>query len=218
MGADAWKQIIMFMSIASMVLGAVGAIGQTNIKRLLAYSSIANVGFIFMGLASGTLYGVAAVLFYLTVYVVMTLGSFLAVLQLRDAEGRMIEDISGIAGLWRSRPGLAAALCVFMFSLAGIPPLFGFWPKLQVFLAAIQSGQLGLAIIGALASVIGAYYYLRVIKIILFDPPSGIEFPVLGGTAERGLIAGAALYVSVLGFLLITPLSNATIAAAGSLF
>lgn len=216
---DAWQQIIMFMAIASMVLGAVGAIGQSNIKRLLAYSSIANVGFVLMGLASGTLFGVAAVLFYLFVYVVMTLGSFLAVLQLRTADGSAIEDVAALAGLWRTRPGLAAAICIFMFSLAGIPPLFGFWPKLQVFLAAIAAGQLGLAIVGAIASVIGAFYYLRVIKVILFDPPSGVDFPVASGSAmERGLIVASAAYVSLFGFLVITPLSNATIVAARALF
>ena len=215
-GVDAWQQIISFLAIASMVLGALGAIGQRNIKRLIAYSSIANVGFMLIGLASASLYGVASVLFYLTVYVVMTIGSFLAVLQLRTADGTMIEDIAGLSGLSKSRPGLATALAIFMFSLAGIPPLFGFWPKLMVFQAAIATNMLPLALIGAIASVIGAFYYLRVIKVMWFDPPADVAIPVSGGLVERGLMAVAALYVSVAGFLLIEPLTAATLRAAES--
>lgn len=213
----AWQQIIIFMAIASMVLGAVGAIGQQNIKRLLAYSSIANVGFILIGLSAATNAGVVAVLVYLTVYVVMTLGSFLAVLQLRDRDGAMVEDVSALAGLWKQRPGLAAAVSIFMFSLAGIPPLFGFWPKLMVFQAAIGAGLIPLAIVGAVASVIGAFYYLRVIKIMLFDAPSGVEFPAGGGAMERVVIAVAAAYVSVIGFLVVAPLTRWAAWAAGSL-
>ena len=213
----AWQQVIGFMAIASMVLGAVGAIGQRNIKRLLAYSSIANVGFILIGLAAASPAGTISVLVYLTVYVVMTLGSFLAILQLRDADGNMVEDIDSLAGLWKSRPGLATALAIFMFSLAGIPPLFGFWPKLMVFQAAIASGLLPLALIGAIASVVGAFYYLRVIKVMMFDPPAEVTFPIAGGIAERGVIAIAAAYVSLFGFVLLAPLSQMAAWAAGSL-
>ena len=214
----AWQQVISFMAIASMLLGAVGAIGQRNIKRLLAYSSIANVGFILVGLAAASPAGVVAVVIYLTVYVVMTLGSFLAVLQLRDADGNMVEDIASLAGLWKSRPGLATAIAIFMFSLAGIPPLFGFWPKLLVFQAAIASGLLPLALIGAIASVVGAFYYLRVIKVMMFDAPADISFPLQGGLAERGVIALSAAYVSLFGFVLLSPLSAVAAQAAGSLF
>ncbi|MEQ1509046.1 MAG: NADH-quinone oxidoreductase subunit NuoN [Sphingopyxis sp.] len=212
-----WQQIIAFMAIASMLLGAVGAVGQRNIKRLLAYSSIANVGFILIGLAAATPAGIAAVLLYLTVYVVMTLGMFLCVLQLRNADGAMVEDISGLSGLWKHRPGLASAIAIFMFSLAGIPPLFGFWPKLMVFQAAIGAGLMPLALIGAIASVIGAFYYLRVIKVMLFDAPTDVRFPVAGTWFERGLIALCAAYVSIIGFIVIGPLSAATARAAGSL-
>lgn len=215
--ADAWKQIIAFMAIASMLLGAVGAIGQRNIKRLLAYSSIANVGFMLIGLAADTILGASAVLFYLAVYVVMTLGSFLAVLQLKTADGEMIEDMAALSGLWKSRPWLAAAITIFMLSLAGIPPLFGFFPKLLVFQAAVAAGQIPLVVIGAIASAIGAFYYLRVIKVMIFDPPSDVTFPIDGGLAERGLIALAAAYVSVVGYFLLLPLSGVTAAAAGSL-
>jgi NADH-quinone oxidoreductase subunit N len=216
-GVAAWQQIIIFMAIASMVLGAVGAIGQRNIKRLLAYSSIANVGFILIGLAAASEAGTSAVLFYLVVYLVMTLGSFLAILQLRTVDGQLVEDISALAGLWRSRPWLATAIAIFMFSLAGIPPLFGFWPKLMVFQAAIGAGLLPLALVGAVASVVGAFYYLRVIKIMLFDPPSDISFPINGARGERMLIAASAFYVSVLGFALIAPLNQITLTAAASL-
>jgi NADH-quinone oxidoreductase subunit N len=217
-GGDAWRQIIAFMSIASMVLGAVGAIGQKNIKRLLAYSSIANVGFVLIGLAAGTATGVASVLFYLTVYVIVTLGGFLAVLQMRTADGTQIEEISSLSGLWKTRPWLATAIAIFMFSLAGIPPLFGFWPKLMVFQAAVQANMLPLAVIGAVASVIGAFYYLRVIKVMLFDPPAEVTFPAQGAVVERGLIGVAAAYVSIVGFLLIGPLAWASERAAGALF
>ena len=217
LSVPAWQQIISFMAIASMVLGAVGAIGQRNIKRLLAYSSIANVGFILIGLAAASGTGVIAVLTYLVVYVVMTLGAFLAVSQLRTPDGTMVEDISALAGLWKQRPGLAAAMSIFMFSLAGIPPLFGFWPKLLVFQAAIAADLLPLVIIGAIASAIGAFYYLRLVKVMWFDAPSGVLFPVNGATAERCLIAGAAAYVSLLGFVLISPLNDWAADAANTL-
>lgn len=213
----AWQQIVIFMAIASMVLGAVGAIGQLNIKRLLAYSSIANVGFILIGLAAATTTGVAAMLVYLTVYVVMTLGSFLAVLQLRTPDGEMVEDVAALSGLWKQRPWLAAAIAIFMFSLAGIPPLFGFWPKLMVFQAAVDAGLLPLAVIGAIASVIGAFYYLRVIKVMLFDAPSNVALPAQGGRLELAVMSGAAAYVSVVGFVLAGPLMAWSARAAESL-
>ena len=149
-----WRQIVIFASLASIVLGAAGAIGQTNIKRLLAYSSINNIGFALVGLAAGTREGVAAVLTYLAIYVVMTVGSFLCVLQMRDKDGQPVESIASLSGLSQSRKGLAAALAVFMFSLAGIPPLVGFWAKFVVFDAAVAAGLLPLAAIGIAASVI----------------------------------------------------------------
>jgi NADH-quinone oxidoreductase subunit N len=161
-----WRQIVIFASLASIVLGAAGAIGQTNIKRLLAYSSINNVGFALIGLAAGTKAGVAAVLTYLAIYVVMTLGSFLCILQMRDKDGQPVESIASLSGLSQSRKGLAAAFAIFMFSLAGIPPLFGFWAKFAVFDAAVAAGLVPLAVIGIAASVIGAFYYIKIIKVI----------------------------------------------------
>ena len=217
--ADAWQQIVTFIAIASMLLGAVGAIGQTNIKRLIAYSSIANVGFMLIGLAATPErpLGVAAVLTYLLVYAVMTLGTLLAVLQLRRADGSMSEAISDLAGLYRQRPGLAAALAIFMFSLAGIPPLFGFWPKLLVFQEAIAAGLFPLAVIGVLASVVGAFYYLRIIKLMFFDPPSGVAFPPSADMGERVTMVFAAAFVGVIGWALIPLLRDATGSAALSL-
>jgi NADH-quinone oxidoreductase subunit N len=214
---DAWRQIVIFAALASIILGAVAAIGQSNIKRLLAYSSINNVGFVLVGLAAGTPDGVASVLFYLTVYVVMTLGSFLVVLQMRDASGEPVETISSLSGLSQTRPGLAAALAIFMFSLAGIPPLLGFNAKLAVFKAAVDAGLYPLAVAGFVASVIGAYYYLRVVKVMYFDEPAP-EFQRGGSVVEGGLIAAAAVFVSPVGWAVLAPLGVLTLNAARSLF
>jgi len=214
---DAWRQIVIFAALASIFLGAIAAYGQTNIKRLLAYSSINNVGFALIGLAAGGARGASSVLFYMAVYIVMTLGAFLVVLWMRDAEGRPVESIASLSGLSQTRPGLAAAFAIFMFSLAGIPPLFGFWPKLVVFNAAIASGYVSLAVAGILGTVIGAYYYLKIVKVMYMDEPA----PAYGRVRQpiQGfLILLAALAVSPLGYLLIGPLGSLTDKAAGSLF
>ncbi|MEH3037746.1 MAG: NADH-quinone oxidoreductase subunit NuoN [Sphingomonas adhaesiva] len=211
-----WRQIVIFAALASILLGAVAAIGQQNIKRLLAYSSINNVGFALIGLAAGTEAGVASVMTYLTIYIAMTLGSFLVVLQMRDADGQPVETIASLAGLSRTRPGLAAAMAMFMFSLAGIPPLFGFYAKFAVFYAAVEAGLFPLAVVGIAMSVIGAYYYLRVVKTMYFDEPAAAYGE--GDALEGGLIAVAAVIVSPLGYLAIPLLSGWTLAAARSLF
>ena len=218
---DAWRQIVIFSALASIVLGAVAAAGQTNIKRLLAYSSINNIGFALIGLAAGTPEGIAAVLTYMAVYIAMTMGAFLCVQRMRDVDGRPVEAIASLGGLSRTRPALALGFSIFMWSLAGIPPLFGFWPKLLVFRAAVEADLTWLAVAGAVGSVIGAYYYLRVIKVMYFDepaeafgrPPRGLQSDL-----ESGLIAAAAVFVSVPGYLAISPLSDASLAAARSLF
>mgnify|MGYP003392911288 FL=1 len=215
----AWQQIIIFLALASIILGAVGAIGQKNIKRLLAYSSINNVGFMLIGLAAGTQQGVEAVLTYLLVYVVTTLGAFLVVLQLRDGDGNQIESIPALAGLSQRRPGLAAAMAVFMFSLAGIPPLFGFWPKYLAFEAAVNANLVPLAIAGIVASVIGAFYYIAIIKMMYFDDKSDTEIPVGGGViVEDAVIAASALWLSVVGYLFIPVLGVVAASAAAVLF
>jgi NADH-quinone oxidoreductase subunit N len=214
---DQWRQIVIFAALASIILGAVAAIGQTNIKRLLAYSSINNVGFALIGLAAGTPEGVSGVLMYLTIYVAMTLGSFLVVLQMRGDDGQPVETIDSLAGMSRTRPGLAAALAIFMFSLAGIPPLFGFYAKFAVFSAAVDAGLFPLAVVGIAASVIGAYYYLRVVKTMYFDDPAP-AFAPMESKVEGGLIAIAAVFVSPAGYLLIPVLGAWTMAAARALF
>lgn len=166
-----WQQIIVFVAIASMVLGAFAAIGQNNIKRLMAYSSIAHMGFAMVGLAAGTEIGVRGVLIYLVIYVVMNAGVFCCILLMRRKEG-MVESIDDLAGLSRNQPMVAFALAMLMFSLAGVPPLAGFFGKFYVFMAAVQAGLWPLAIIGVLSSVVGAFYYLRIVKIMYFDEPA----------------------------------------------
>ncbi|WP_447930598.1 NADH-quinone oxidoreductase subunit NuoN [Sphingopyxis fribergensis] len=215
----AWQQIIIFLSLASIILGAVGAIGQKNIKRLLAYSSINNVGFMLVGLAAGTQQGVEGVLTYLLVYMLTTLGAFLVVLQLRDDQGNQVESIPALAGLSQRRPGLAAAMAVFLFSLAGIPPLFGFWPKYLVFEAAVNANLVPLAVAGIVASVIGAFYYIAIIKTMYFDDKSDTEFPKGGGAiVEDAVITASALWLSVIGYLFIPVLAVLSASAAAVLF
>lgn len=212
-----WQQIIIFVALASIVLGAVGAIGQSNIKRLLAYSSINNVGFALIGVAAGTQAGVAAVMSYMAIYVAMTIGSFVCVLQMRDADGQSVETIASLSGLSRERPWLAAALAIFMFSLAGIPPLLGFWAKFLVFDAAVAADLTLLAAIGIAASVIGAFYYLKIIKTMYFDEPAAAYAPA-GSQMESAIIAFCAVAVSPIGYFAIPLLGGATEAAAKALF
>jgi NADH-quinone oxidoreductase subunit N len=214
---DAWRQIVIFAALASIFLGAVAAYGQTNIKRLLAYSSINNVGFALVGLAAGTPQGVSSVLFYMAVYVVMTLGAFLCVLWMRDANGEPVEDIAALSGLSQSRPAYAAAFAVFMFSLAGIPPLFGFWPKLLVFQAAVAAGLVPLAVAAILGTVVGAYYYLKIVKVMYMDEAAP-AFARLRQPVQGALIFLSALAVSPLGYLLIGPLQSLSDRAAVSIF
>ena len=163
-----WNQVIIFISIASMILGAFGAIGQTNIKRLMAYSSIGNMGFALVGLAAGNREGVEGVLIYLMIYLVMTVGVFALILSMRRNE-KMVEDIEDLRGLSQTNLPAAFMLALLMFSLAGIPPLAGFFAKFYVFMAAVKADMFVLAVIGVLASVVGAFYYLRIIKIMFFD-------------------------------------------------
>ncbi len=214
---DAWRQIMIFAALASIFLGAVAAYGQTNIKRLLAYSSINNVGFALIGLAAGGAKGASSVLFYMAVYVVMTLGAFLCVLRMRGPGDERLESLDSLSGLSQTRPAFAAAIAIFMFSLAGIPPLFGFWPKLLVFSAAVDAGLIALAVAGILGTVVGAYYYLKIVKIMYFDE-AGTPLAKVAAPVERVLILIAAIIVSPLGYLLIGPLGSWADRAAGSIF
>lgn len=218
----AWQQIVIFVSLASIVVGALGAIGQQNIKRLLAYSSINNIGFLLIGLAAATQEGAAAMLIYLAIYVAMSVAGFVVVLMLRDAEGKPVEAIADMAGLSRTRPALAWALAAVMFSLAGIPPLFGFWGKFVVFQAAVNADLVALAALGIAASVIGAFYYLKVVKIAFFDEPAGVVATQgdddADGVAHKALLLAACLFISPLGYLLTPWLGDLSAKAAATLF
>jgi len=213
-----WRQIVIFASLASIIFGAVAAIGQRNVKRLLAYSSINNVGFMLVGLAAGTAAGVASVLLYLAIYIAMTLGGFMVVLQMRDANGDPVESIDSMSGMSETRPGLAAAMAIFMFSLAGIPPLLGFFAKLAVFQAAVQAGLYPLAVVGFVASVIGAYYYLRIIKVMYFDAPAPAFQRSQGTAVEFAIITVMAVFISPVGWFALKPIGIWSAAAAKALF
>lgn len=212
--ADEWRQIIVFLSIASMALGAVAAIVQTNIKRLMAYSSIGHVGFALVALAAGTEDGIRGLLIYLAIYLAMNVGTFVCILSMRKKDG-MTEEISDLAGLAQTRPGMAAALAIFMFSLAGIPPLAGFFGKFYVFMAAVNAGLVGLAVIGVVASVIGAYYYLRIVKIMYFDEPTA-EFDQPMGREMGIILAGTAVFTALF-VLYPSPVIDSAAAAAAAL-
>ena len=210
-----WQQIIVFVSIASMVLGAFAAIGQRNIKRLMAYSSIGHMGYALVGLAAGSLVGVRGVAIYMLVYMVTTLGTFACILAMRRKEEGNVEQIDDLAGLSKTNPLMATILTIFMFSLAGIPFMAGFFAKYFVFVAAIEAGLVALAVIGVLASVVGSYYYLRIIKLMWFDEANGSFVPVSG---ELRLVMGVS-GLFVLGYVLIGgPIGRAAETAAKTLF
>jgi NADH-quinone oxidoreductase subunit N len=209
-----WQQIVVFISIASMLLGAFAAIGQRNIKRLMAYSSIGHMGYALVGLAANSAAGVRGVALYMLIYLIMTLGTFAFILAMRRKEGN-VEQIDDLAGLSSTNPMMATVLTIMMFSLAGIPWLAGFWAKWYVFLAAIDSGLYALAIIGVLASVIGAYYYLRIIKIMWFDESAGGFQPMAGELRLVMTVTGAFVFFYV---LVGAPIETMAEAAAGTFF
>jgi NADH-quinone oxidoreductase subunit N len=209
-----WQQILVFVSIASMALGSFAAIGQTNIKRLMAYSSIGHMGFALIGLAAGTSEGVQGVLIYMAIYLAMTLGSFACILAMRRGE-EPVEQISDLAGLFQTRPAMAFFFAMLLFSLAGIPPLAGFFAKFYVFLAAIHAGLYGLAVIGVLTSVVGAYYYLVIVKVMYFDEPAPAFAPMRG---ELKAVLGLTGLFVLLFIVHPGPLVDAAEAAAKSLF
>jgi len=209
-----WQQVVELISILSMAFGAVAAIGQTNIKRLLAYSSIGNMGFALVGLAAGTQEGVQGLIIYMAIYLATTLGTFACIMAMRR-KGVYLEQISDLSGLSRNDKGMAFILAMLMFSLAGIPPLAGFFGKLFVFMAAVKAGLYVLAVLGVVASVIGAYYYLRIIKIMYFDQP--VE--VFDGAEKRLAFVAYASLVFVLGFIVFAqPVVAWATQAAKSLF
>ncbi|KQQ11742.1 NADH:ubiquinone oxidoreductase subunit N [Methylobacterium sp. Leaf123] len=209
-----WQQIIVFISIASMALGSFAAIGQRNIKRLMAYSSIGNVGYALIGLAAGSEEGIRGVVIYMIIYLAMTLGAFAVLLSMRRKD-QMFETIDDLSGLSRTHPWLAFCLAAMMFSLAGIPPLAGFFAKFYVFAAAIKAGLVTLAVVGVVTSVVGAFYYLRLVKVMYFDEPKAPYERIPPGSA---IVLGVSSAVVVLFFLIPAPLVSAAGDAAKSLF
>jgi NADH-quinone oxidoreductase subunit N len=209
-----WQQILVFVAIASMALGSFAAIGQRNIKRLMAYSSIGHMGFALIGLAAGTEQGVRGVMIYMVIYLVMTLGSFAFIMAMRS-NGSNVENISDLSGLARTKPAMALFFGVLLFSLAGVPPLAGFFAKFYVFLAAIEAGLYPLAVIGILTSVIGAYYYLMIVKVMCFDEPKGSFEPMAG---DLRVVLGASGLFNLLLCIYPAPLIDAAGTAAKSLF
>ena len=209
-----WQEIVVFVAIASTLLGSFAAIGQRNIKRLMAYSSIGHMGFALIGLAAGTPEGVQGVLVYMSIYLTMTLGVFAVILSMRRAGG-MVESIDQLAGLARTHPTMAFFLAMLLFSMAGVPPLAGFFAKFYVFLAAIKAGLYVLAVIGVLASVVGAYYYLAIVKIMYFDEPAEGFVPM---PDEIKVVLAVCGLFNILFFLYPGPLIGVASAAAHSLF
>jgi NADH-quinone oxidoreductase subunit N len=211
--APEWQQIVIFLSIASMVLGAFAAIGQNNIKRLLAYSSIGHVGFALIGLAANNTEGTTGVLIYLAIYVAMTLGAFACVLSMRRGD-TYVENISDLSGLAKTDLTFATILALLMFSLAGIPPLAGFWAKWYVFLPAMKAGLYPLSVIGVVSSVIGAYYYLRIVKVMFFDEPAEAFAPREGRTFAVMALSAVFVLAFVLPFVGGSLVDAATAAAS----
>ena len=214
-----WRMVMWLIAAASMLIGAFSALMQTNIKRLMAYSSIGHMGYAAVGLTAGGEEGAASVLIYLTIYVIQTLGVFALILAMRRREG-MTEKLVDLSGLSQTRPWMAFALTVLMFSLAGIPPTAGFWAKWYVFGAAVGTGDtslIQLAVLGVVASVVGAFYYLRIVKIMWFDDPAEQFEPTESGALVWTATASAALMFPIL-LVFISPLTNAAAAAAASLY
>jgi NADH-quinone oxidoreductase subunit N len=210
-----WRQIIWAISVASMTLGSFAAIWQSNIKRLMAYSSIGHIGYALIGLAAGTDRGITGILVYMAIYVFMNVGTFAVILCMRR-NGKMVETIADLGGLSRTQPGLALALAIFMFAMAGIPPLAGFFSKLYVFLAAIDAGLYVLAVIGVVTSVVGAYYYLRIVKVMYFDEPTAAFDRPIGPEMQAVLVITAV--VTLFFFVVPSPIITGAEAAAAALF
>jgi NADH-quinone oxidoreductase subunit N len=209
-----WQQIVVFVSLASMALGSFAAIGQRNFKRLMAYSSIGHMGFALVGLAAGTSEGVQGVLIYIAIYVTMTLGVFAVILSMRRTTG-MVESIDQLAGLARTHPTMAFFLAMLLFSMAGVPPLAGFFAKFYVFVAAIHAGLYLLAVLGMVTSVVGAYYYLFIVKLMYFDEPVG-KFEQM--PYELRVVLAICGLFNILFCLNPAPLVGVASAAAHSLF
>jgi NADH-quinone oxidoreductase subunit N len=212
---EQWQQIVIFISIASMALGAFAAINQRNIKRLMAYSSIGHVGYALIGLCVGDEVGVRSVLIYLAIYLFMNIGVFACILNMRR-DGAMVEGINDLAGMSRTHPMLAMALAILMFSMAGIPPFAGFFGKLYIFMGAIQAELYWLAVLGVLSSVVAAFYYIRIVQIVYFEE-AGEPLDKSSSPELSFVITASGLFVAFF-FVYPTPVLSAAAAAAASLF
>jgi len=211
---DQWQQVVVVISILSMALGAFAAINQTNIKRLMAYSSIGHLGYALVGLAAGSEAGVRGLAIYMAIYLVMNLGTFAVILSMRQND-RAVESISDLRGLSRTHPAMALAMAIFMFSMTGLPPLAGFFGKFYVFMAAVDSGLYSLAVLGVLTSVVAAFYYLRIVKVMYFDDAAeGLDRPM---GREISLVMGLTGAFTLLFFLFPTPITDGAQAAAAAL-
>lgn len=191
------QHIIEFMALASMLVGAYAALRQTDLKRLLAYSSIGHIGYALVGVAAGTEGGIQGVLSYMTIYMVMTVGTFAIILSMRGQGGRCVKDIQDLSGLSQSHPKMALVLAIMMFSMAGIPPLAGFFAKFYVFMAAVNAELYTLAILGILSSVVAAFYYLRIIKVMYFEEAPATTGPSHGDVMVLSSESAFVLVVSM---------------------
>ncbi|MEO0830576.1 MAG: NADH-quinone oxidoreductase subunit NuoN, partial [Pseudomonadota bacterium] len=210
-----WQQILAFLAVVSMFLGAIAAIGQTDIKRLMAYSSIAHMGYALVGLSAGTAQGVESMLIYMAIYVTMNVGTFAFILCM-EREGRPVTDIAGLNMLSERDPGKALALLVLLFSLAGVPPFLGFFAKYGVLLAAVDAGLAWLAVAGVVASVIGAYYYLRIVYLMYFGDPEAVRVETPMQPVAWTLLLGSAAAM-VLGIVNLFGVQGMAEVAAGTL-
>ena len=192
---SSWQQVIVILSLLSMILGSFAAIMQTNLKRLMAYSSIAHMGYALVGIASGILEGISGLLIYMLIYIVMNIGSFIIILSMRR-DNQSVEDIYDLKGISTTHPFIAFSFVILMFSMAGIPPLAGFFGKWVVFYSAVNSGLLFLAVIGVLTSVVGAFYYLRIIKIMYFEE-NEVKLDIIDNKSSM-LILGLMMAIIVL--------------------
>ena len=209
-----WQGVLVLISIGSMVLGAFAAMGQGNIKRLMAYSSIGHMGYVLVGLAAGSQIGLRGILIYLVAYVFTNAGMFACIVGMRR-NGQSVERIADLGGLGKTSPGMAAALTIFLFSMAGIPPFAGFIGKYFVFIAAVNSGLWTLALIGMAASAVSAFYYIRIIKVMYFDAPA----PSLDARpGSLAVVAGFGAIFTTLFFIFPAPVVAAADAAAKAIF
>ena len=214
---DAWQQVIIVLAVASMIVGVFGALMQTNIKRLMAYSSIANMGYALVALTAGTAAGVNGMLIFMTIYLITSIGLFACILQMRIRDG-MVEQISDLSGLSKSQPLLALIFTVLLFSLMGMPPLLGFFGKISAFLPAIDAGLTWLVVVALLASVVGAFYYLRLIKTIWFDEQNRQFVKPVAALSVLSALSALVLFAVLFLPVLRTPVQAVLGAAANSLF